>query len=88
MIAEKNIPFKFEERLEIYSRLLLRVPKTIQQQIKDHVILSVVINNSNYRDEDYVGTGVIKKVQVVRGEPYLNVVMQIDVLDPLDKRKR
>lgn len=30
MIAEKNIEYVFEERLEIYSRLRLRVPKTIQ----------------------------------------------------------
>ena len=47
----------------------------------------MVINSGDY-DIDYVGTGVIKKVQVVRGEPYLNVILQIDVLDPLDKRKR
>lgn len=31
MIAEKDVEFSFDERLEIYSRLRLRVPKTIQQ---------------------------------------------------------
>ena len=31
MIAEKDIPFRFKERLEIYSALWLEVPKTIQQ---------------------------------------------------------
>ena len=63
------------------------MPKTIQQQIKEHVILSVAIKDYD-NDDDYVGTGVIKKVQVMRGDPYLTVILQIDVMQPLDKRKR
>ncbi len=47
MIAEKNIQFQFLERLEIFSSLLLYVPKEIQQSIKEHVILSVVIRSSS-----------------------------------------
>lgn len=87
MIAEKNIYFEFEEQLEIYCRLRLEVPKTIQQQIREHVILSVVIPNFT-TGKDYVGTGVIKRVQVSRGGPNLTVWLQIDVLQPLDKNRR
>ena len=41
MIAEKDVPFEFEECLEIYSRLCLMVPKELQAHIREHVILSV-----------------------------------------------
>ena len=61
MIAEKNIRFTFKERLAIYCTLWMEIPKTIQQQIRDHVILSVVINRQD-GEGSYVGTGVIKKV--------------------------
>ena len=37
---------------------------------------------------DYVGTGVIKKVLVNRIDPCLTVILQIDVIHPLDKRQR
>lgn len=30
----------------------------------------------------------IKKVQIVPGDPMLNVCLQIDVIDPLDRKKR
>lgn len=62
MIAEKNIQFQFLERLEIFSSLLLYVPKEIQQSIKEHVILSVVIPSYSRLGSEYVGNGVIKKV--------------------------
>ena len=43
VIAEENVAFVFEEILEIYCRISMRVPKTIQQHITQHAILSVVI---------------------------------------------
>ena len=43
-IAEKDVEFVFEERLEIYSRLRLRVPKTHQQHIRENTNLRVVID--------------------------------------------
>ena len=44
VIAEDNVAFVFEgEILEIYCRISMRVPKTIQQHVTQHAILSVVI---------------------------------------------
>ena len=43
VIAEDNVAFVFEEILEIYCRISMRMPKTIQQHITQHAILSVVI---------------------------------------------
>lgn len=87
MIAESNIQFKFLERHEICCKLGLKVPKTIHQNIRDNVILSVVIYNED-TCEDYIGTGVIKKVQLIQNSEFLNVVLQIDIIYPLDKNKR
>lgn len=86
MIAEKNIKFEFKERLEIYCTLWLEVPKTIQQQIRENVILSVVMSRLDDRS-DYVGTGVIKKVQMTRNCDFLRVLLQIDCQYPLNKRQ-
>jgi len=35
---------------------------------------------------EYLGTGVIKRVRILRGSPTLNVTLQIDVLNPLDRK--
>ena len=43
VIAKENVTFVFEEILQIYCRISIRVPKTIQQHITQHAILSVVI---------------------------------------------
>ena len=51
------------------------------------MILSVVIYNED-TCEDYIGTGVIKKVQLTQNSEFLNVVLQIDIIYPLDKNKR
>ena len=83
-IAESDIYYEFEERREIYSRLSLRVPKEIHAHIREHVILSVAIMERN-TGKDYVGTGVIKKVKLTRNSPYLEVILQIDVMYPLNK---
>lgn len=32
MYAESNISFQFKERLEVYCKLIMRVPKTANQQ--------------------------------------------------------
>lgn len=71
-VAASNISFVFEERLEIYSKLRLKIPKTIQQHIRQYVILSVAIESTR---GTYVGTGVIKKVQVSRHDPNLTVIL-------------
>ena len=55
-IAAENIYFKFEDRREIYSSLTLHIPKTLQQHIRNHVILSVAIRHASGSGE-YVGTG-------------------------------
>ena len=43
VIAESNIEYEFEEILEIYCRMKLRVPKTNQQHIRENTMLSIVI---------------------------------------------
>lgn len=35
VIAEKDVVFEFEETLEIYCRIKLRVPKTYQAHIRE-----------------------------------------------------
>ena len=51
------------------------------------MILSVVIKEaaSGY---EYVGTGVIKNIVVSRKDPDMTVHLQIDVMDPLDRKFR
>ena len=71
-IAADTIPFKFEERLEIYSKLTLFVPKSLQQHVRNHVVLSVAIRHADLSN-DYVGTGQVKRVRVLRNEPDLIV---------------
>ena len=86
-VAQKDIQFVFEQRLEIYSRLLLKIPKSVQQYIRKNVILSVVIREA-VTGHDYVGTGVVKAIIVKRNDPDMTVSMQIDVMDPLDRKFR
>ena len=42
-IAEADIEYEFVERLEIYSLLRMRVPKTNQQHLRENTMLRVVI---------------------------------------------
>lgn len=58
----------------------------MQQYIRTHVILSVAIRHAN-GSGDYVGTGVVKNVRILRNNPNLIVTLQIDALDPLDRKK-
>lgn len=78
-IAEAGIRFEFEEVLEIYCRMRLRVPKTNQQFLKEHTALEVVIPiendfGSHYRWPEYVGVGIIKKVTMAANDPFLTVI--------------
>lgn len=84
-IAARDIQFVFEERLQIYSKLRLKIPKSLQQHIRQYVILSVAIESS---EGTYVGTGVIKKLQITRRDPDLTVILQIDCMYPLDRKQR
>lgn len=83
-VAASGIEFAFEERLEIYSKLRLKIPKTHQQHIRQHVIMSVAIDET--RGGTYLGTGVVKKVQISRHDPNLTVILQIDCMYPLDRK--
>ena len=93
-IAEKDVAFEFEEVLDIYCRLRLRVPKTNQQYINQQTILRVVIPLLNpkrglaSRFVNYTGIGTIKKVYLDANDPLLTVILQIDIMNPQDKRKR
>jgi len=89
-IAEANVAFEFEERLKIYCKMKLRVPKTHQQQLREHALLKVVIPVLNDPDTpyplDYVGTGTIKKVLLRAGDPLLTIIFQIDIVNPETKQ--
>ena len=87
MIAQRGISFTFVERLPIYSKLRLEIPKTIQQHIRNHVLLSVVIREAG-SGKEYVGTGVVKRVEVRRNQKNMTVILQIDCMDPLDRNQR
>ena len=63
------------------------IPKDIQQYIRKNVILSVVIKDLS-AGKDYVGTGVVKNIIVSRNSPDMTVSLQIDVIDPLDRKFR
>ena len=86
MVAASSISYFFEERLEIYSRLQLQIPKRFNQFIREHAILSVFIKSST--DADYLGTGVIRKVKIRKNDPNLAVTLQIDIIFPFDRKLR
>ena len=65
MIAAKNVSYVFEERLQIYSRLKLKIPKKLHEYIRVHTTLSVVIRE-NGTGREYLGTGVVKKIKLAR----------------------
>ena len=90
-VAEKDISFTFEEMLDIYCRMKLRVPKTNQQFIREHVLIKVVIPimvPEGRIQEEYVGTGTIKRVLIRANDPLLTVIFQLDIIYPLDKNLR
>lgn len=62
MYAEKDISFQFIERLEVYCKLSMRIPRTTnQQQIRENVMLCLLIprqvEHGNIILEPYVGVG-------------------------------
>ena len=72
MVSAKNVRFMFNERLEIYSKLTLKIPKALQSHIRPNVIMSVAIRESE-TGKDYLGTGVVKTIKMQRKNPYLTV---------------
>ena len=87
MLALSNISFNFEERFEIFTKLCLQVPRDHQEHIRENTLLSVIIAAKNDSSKNYVGTGVVKKVKVARHKP-MTVILQLDVIDPLNRSKR
>ena len=90
-IAEKDVEFTFEEILDIYCRMKLRVPKTNQQFIREQAVLKVVIPIFNHEggiQREYVGAGTIKKVLIRANDPFLTVIFELNVVIPQDKGKR
>ena len=89
IVAEKDVEFEFEERLDIYSKLRLRVSKQNQKHLRENALLRVMIPQLRVgRDRPgmpYVGTGTIKKVIVARNDPMLTIIFQLDILNPLDR---
>ena len=91
VIAEKDVAFVFKEIHEICCRISMKVPKTNQQYIREHAILSVVIPlvvEEGKLSREYLGAGTIKKVTMLPNDKFLSVDLQIDIVDPLDRKKR
>ena len=69
----------------------MRVPKLNQSYIRENVILTVVIP-IKVPDKrivpEYVGNGTIKKVKIKASDPFLTVIFDLNIVDPLDKKKR
>ena len=65
-IGEGDIEYEFLERLEIYCKLRLRIPKTNLQHLCNNTVLRVVIpverDPKNRYFSDYIGNGTIKHV--------------------------
>ena len=87
MHAMHEIQFQFIERRHVYSSLIMYIPRKLQQQIKLNAILAVAIVNLDTQ-QDYIGTGVVKNMEIYRGNPLMRVRLQIDIQYPLDKSKR
>ena len=49
-------------------------------------MLSVVIRHADGKGE-YVGTGVVRQVKLRRNQPSMDVTLQIDALNPLDRKE-
>ena len=96
VIAQKEIDYVFEGKiLEIYCRISMRVPKSMQQHMTKNAILSVVIpihkkNPQNQLEEQkfYHGFGTIKKILIKSGDEFLTVSLQIDIVNPLERSQR
>ena len=64
----------------------MKVPKKLHEFIRQHTVMSVVIREKGASGKEYLGTGVVKKIILARNEPYITVIFQIDVIDPLDRK--
>ena len=84
-IAEKNIRFEFVEQYPLCCKLRLKIPKRVQQFVKENSILSVTFLN-NSTQTDYVGTGIIKSITIKERDAYYYALLQIDIMYPLDKK--
>lgn len=67
MIGEAGVEFEFVERLAIYCKIKMHVPKTHQQHIRENTLLRITIpivkdplNPVNAARRYYIGTGTIK----------------------------
>ena len=66
MVAEKNVSYVFEEKLQIYSRMKLKIPKKLHEYIRQHTVMSVVIREKGSKSAEYLGNGVVKRVLIAR----------------------
>lgn len=88
-VAEADIEFEFEEILEIYCRMRLRIPKTHQKHLRENTMLRVVIPILGHpHAQNYIGTGVIKRVAIKAGDPLLTITFQLDIVNPTDKNQQ
>lgn len=91
-IAEKDVDYVFEERLKVYSRIRMQVSKANQEHLREHTSIAVVIpfapDQSGISKGEYVGVGNIKKVILNPSDPKLTLIVQIDVVNPIEKFKR
>ena len=88
-IAEAGVEFQIDEILDIYCKMTLRVPKTHQQHFREYAMLRVVIpivqDPRDPHAQNYIGTGVIKRVVIRAKDPFLTITFQLDVVNPTNK---
>ena len=67
-IGTDSIYFVFEERLKIYSKLCMHIPKRYGPYLREsthlRVLIPVIRDPRTVNKQSYLGTGTIKKVQV------------------------
>ena len=87
-IGADSINFVFAERLKIYSKLSLHIAKKYTPYIREsthlRVLIPVMRDARTSNKQSYLGTGTIKKVQVIPGD-FLIITLQIDVMDPYNR---
>lgn len=62
------------------------IPKKLEAHIRNQVTLSVAIRLID--GMDYVGSGTIKQVRILKNQPNLAVTLELNIVDPLGRDLR
>ena len=86
--AEEGVDFKIIEHKDIVMWIDLDLPRdTDLKSIRDGVLLQVLIRQKR-GNKHYTALGIIKKLVHLPSEDRKVAHLQIDLMNPLDKKKR